>query len=355
MVAITMKYVTRRLNKDGTVRWYWQRPGHPVIRLPDDENARAIKVFQLNAAAMKGKEAAPAYGTVGWAVADYRASPRFAKLARGTQKAYMRWLDELGRKWKHDKVSEITVKDVDLVLAGYPSRATRNHIVAVLLNVFRASVRQGLITVNPAASAGLEAQTRRDVVWQAEQIRLWLGAALRHPEAEAMRLCFALLLYTIQRPGDILEDESPAMQWTQYDGSQLSLRQQKTGRLVKVPCHKVLKPILDAAKAKAVAATVQPTHRAIVTTRVGKPMTYNQWQKWFREVCAMAGLTGLQARDLRRTGCVHMAEAGCPTRWIAAVSGHSERSITDIIETYAPATTEMARRAIDLWESNAVS
>ncbi len=31
-----LAYVTRRTNANGKVRWYWQRPGHKLTRLPDD-------------------------------------------------------------------------------------------------------------------------------------------------------------------------------------------------------------------------------------------------------------------------------------------------------------------------------
>lgn len=34
------RYVTKRANKAGVTRWYWQRPGFPLARLPDDPTAR---------------------------------------------------------------------------------------------------------------------------------------------------------------------------------------------------------------------------------------------------------------------------------------------------------------------------
>ena len=61
-------------------------------------------------------------------------------------------------------------------------------------------------------------------------------------------------------------------------------------------------------------------------------------------------LDGLQHRDLRRTAMVRMAEAGCTTQQIAAVSGHEIATTTRILDTYIPRTAKMAEAAILKWE-----
>jgi len=35
-----LRYVTRRADRSGRERWYWQRRGHPLTRLPDDKAER---------------------------------------------------------------------------------------------------------------------------------------------------------------------------------------------------------------------------------------------------------------------------------------------------------------------------
>lgn len=65
---------------------------------------------------------------------------------------------------------------------------------------------------------------------------------------------------------------------------------------------------------------------------------------------ALVGIRGLQRRDLRRTGIVRVAEAGCPTPSIAAVSGHSIDYCQRIIDTYLPRRTEVALKGIEIWE-----
>ena len=72
----------------------------------------------------------------------------------------------------------------------------------------------------------------------------------------------------------------------------------------------------------------------------------------FRDVRDDAGIEILQPRDLRRTACVRLAEAGSNDIQIAAISGHSIESTRQILETYVVRTEAMAAAAIDLWEQN---
>ena len=72
----------------------------------------------------------------------------------------------------------------------------------------------------------------------------------------------------------------------------------------------------------------------------------------FKEIFDDAGIEGLQPRDLRRTACVRLAEAGCNDIQIAAISGHSIERTRNILEVYVPRTKVMATAAIALWEQN---
>ena len=59
-----------------------------------------------------------------------------------------------------------------------------------------------------------------------------------------------------------------------------------------------------------------------------------------------AGLGHLQARDLRRTAAVRLAEAGATAPEIAAVTGHSIDRTERILEVYVPRTKAMATATI---------
>ncbi len=80
------------------------------------------------------------------------------------------------------------------------------------------------------------------------------------------------------------------------------------------------------------------------------PASSDLARKLFNEARSDAGLDHLQARDLRRTACVRLAEAGCTPIEIAAISGHSIESTTRILETYVPRTEAMGRAGMDRWE-----
>jgi hypothetical protein len=61
-------------------------------------------------------------------------------------------------------------------------------------------------------------------------------------------------------------------------------------------------------------------------------------------------LTGLQRRDIRRTGMVQLALAGATIPQIAALSGHSIEHTTRIIETYVPRRADIALAGVETWE-----
>ncbi len=101
-------------------------------------------------------------------------------------------------------------------------------------------------------------------------------------------------------------------------------------------------------------------------------MPYTQFNKAWREISEMAGikriksedldlfaelhdmdkskLSDLQARDLRRTACVRMSEAGCTEKQIASVTGHAIETTRQILETYIPTTSKHALAAIQKLE-----
>src|SRR5947207_9132698 len=72
MVAVNVRYVVERFNRNGSVRRYWVRPGYDTERLP--ETGWAERAEHLNNRADAGKQprrrvrgkAAPNLGTVGY-------------------------------------------------------------------------------------------------------------------------------------------------------------------------------------------------------------------------------------------------------------------------------------------------
>ena len=121
--------------------------------------------------------------------------------------------------------------------------------------------------------------------------------------------------------------------------------QQKTGKYVEIPVHHDLRRALDE-------CNISVVHIAghIVTRPDGRPYNQGPMRNLFGQVCKDAGIENLQARDLRRTACVRLAEAGCTAIQIAALSGHTIQRTSQILETYVPRTSAIGRDAMDLWE-----
>ena len=82
-------------------------------------------------------------------------------------------------------------------------------------------------------------------------------------------------------------------------------------------------------------------------TATGKPFTPTGFGHWFFDRCREAGLTvGLSAHGLRKAMCRRLAEAGCSTHQIMAISGH--KTLSEVQRyTKAAEQSRMARQAME--------
>jgi integrase len=129
-----------------------------------------------------------------------------------------------------------------------------------------------------------------------------------HPVGSRARLAFGLLLYTGQRRSDVVR-----MGHQHLSDNAICVRQVKTGREVWVPVHEALAPILAGAS----------SNLTFLLTDQGKPYTAAGFGNWFRDQCHAAGLHGCSAHGLRKAAARRLAEAGCSTHEIAAITGHA--------------------------------
>ncbi len=332
-----LRYASKRSNRNGKTRWYWRRPGFPLVRLPDDRVKRFAMAERLNQQAEKASTVElEAEGTLGWVIARYRKSERFTSKAPATQSIYERWLREFVEIWGSMPPKVLTRRVVVTYAESIQSAASRVVAVAVLYNVLQVARYYGLIEINMASKLGLPSPKPRQARWEWADIESFLEAC----NDDAVRTAFSLLLYTAQRSGDVAQ-----MRWDAYNGETIRLRQQKTGRLVEVPCHRDLRLVLEEAKARR-----SGVH--IVSRENGQPIDRRWLTNQFAGLRKSCGLEHLQARDLRRTAIVLMGEAGATEAQIAAVSGHSIERTRQILETYLPRTLKMAQEGIRKWEQS---
>ena len=74
-------------------------------------------------------------------------------------------------------------------------------------------------------------------------------------------------------------------------------------------------------------------------------MKYLRFNERFRRIAKRAQIDA-QARDLRRTAMVRMAEAGATVPQIASVSRHSIEATQRILATHLPRNRDLAEMAI---------
>ena len=212
----------------------------------------------------------------------------------------------------------------------YPKRHQRRQAAAVLKKLFGIARYYGIVSNDEAARLELKTNPSRDRIWTDEEIARWFNAV--GGDDPHMATAFLLLQYSAQRPSDVLK-----MTWPQYSGSAIRLRQQKTGTLLEVPVHPVLREHLD--------GLGRPSTSLVIVTYRGRPVKYPRFNERFRRIAERAGIDA-QARDLRRTAMVRVAEAGATVPQIASVSGHSIEATQRILETYLPRNRDLAEIAI---------
>ena len=374
-----------RKQPDGTTvfRWYHRASGAFIGSSAEGwtKEAAAERVRELD----RGDRAGPAAGSFGELAALYLGSPGFKRLAPKTQRDYRKHVDILRLAWADVPLAGISRKAVRALHQGFEDRPWQgNAIVRTLRLMLNYGIRQlempGLARGNPAAQVELHATQARTQIWSQPQIEAFLDAA-----PPAIRLAFALLLYTAQRPADMLRLSTPMM--FERDGrTWIRLRQAKTGAGVDVPCHhRLLEEIGEAEAHKATKVAKLAASPLLVAAPRGGDWTYRNFARAWdvtrakangrlarAAIGAMGGLPrprdakrreaakakvrtvmlhGVQRRDLRRTGVVQLALVGATVPQIAALTGWKIDHAQHIVDTYLPRHGNVALGGMERWEA----
>ena len=345
MGKFRVRYLVAKRQKS-RVLFYWQ-PNRPLRdagflprRLAERTNDLADAIREAEAlnreldAWRAGQQPVPVQpGTIPWLVKLYRSDPRYTDLAAKTQRGYDQCLaiiEAWSERAGHPPL-DVAAQEREGVLS-FDERDAGEGVGRAARAAPAAGVRgrRRRDRAQPGREDAPQGQRRRAIRYgRPEQIEAFVTL----PANGRASIGLAVLLGAGlgQREGDVLR-----LGWTQYDGASVRLRQRKTGKLIAVPAIADLRQALDAAPRTA--ATI------VVSETTGRPYTEDNFTHLFREVATEAGLPGdLQYRDLRRTAVVFLAEAGCSVPEIAAITGHSLRTATQILETYLPRNSTMAQ------------
>lgn len=274
-------------------------------------------------------------GSIAWLVELYQKSPEYENYRPKTQAEFDRLADTLCGEWGAFAAAAIERKHVKGFYREQREKLGLDHanrLVKTLRLLLGLAVDEGLVDANHATRMRLEAPAPRAQLWRADEVDAFCAAASvagRDSIALAVKLAFDLG----QRQADVL-----AMTWSQYDGAGVTLTQRKTGRTIRVPCLPSLRALLDKTKRRAV--------QIVVSEKTGRPYQQFNFVHLFREIADAAGFGEKQFLDLRRSAAVRLAEAGCTTEEIVAITGHQIARGAQILEVYVPRSSAMAKSAI---------
>jgi integrase len=119
------------------------------------------------------------------------------------------------------------------------------------------------------------------------------------------------------------------------------VRQEKTDEPLLIPIDAALAAVLD---------VLPRTNLTFLLTEFGKPFTAAGFGNWFRERCDEAGLPQCSAHGLRKLAATRLADAGCSSEQIKAITGHrSDSALAPYIRRANKA--RLARQAKELERS----
>jgi len=313
-MRVDLKYVMKATAK-GKTYWYYRRGNHRQRIEGEPGSTRFIANYQRIHDSFEGTTVRIGEeivaGTFRHLVTKYLASPEFKDLAASTQERYRIYAKPLCDTFGPMPVDIIRTSDV---LRWRDRKAetpgAANNMVALMSTIYRWGRGRDLTRVNPADLAA--ANVKRLPLGEHEP---WPPAAIEKFRREAppeVRWVFEVGLYTGQRQGDIL-----AMRWADIDAGAIHIVQQKTGKEVWVPLHPDLEAVL---------ATVPRRSLHILTTPTGRV-----WTKWNFQDAMKRARKALDIpyvfHGLRKNAAVALAEVGCSTEEIKAITGHATDSM----------------------------
>jgi integrase len=267
---------------------------------------------------------------------SYYRSPEFCGLKSTTQtkrrQTIERFRSEHGDKLIA-KLGRVHIKAIIAAKANTPEGA--NNLLKVLRVLLNYAISIDMVQVNPALGVKrYKAKGEGYHTWTEDEIAQFEA---HHPIGSRARLALALLLYTAQRRGDVVR-----MGWQHVRGDEIAVRQEKTDTPLLIPMHPDLVLALTSAPR---------TNLTFLLNEHGAAFESETFGKWFRRQCNAAGLSHCSAHGLRKAAATRLADAGCTTNQIRAITGH--RSLAQL-EPYVRAADQrrLARQAINIQVGN---
>jgi integrase len=256
----------------------------------------------------------------------------FRGLKPSTQRLWRNIIERFRSEHGNKPVAQLERKHVkDIIGAKAATPQAANNLLKILRLLLNHAVEIGMRESNPALGVKrYKCHGNGFHTWTESEIARFEE---RHPVGSKARLAFALLLYTAQRRSDVVR-----FGWQHVQGDTIALRQEKTDTPLLIPVHPEL--------AKALAAAPK-TNMTFLMNERGKPFTPAGFGNWFRARCNEASLPQCSAHGLRKAAATRLANAGCTTDQIKAITGH--KALTEVARyTKTADQRRLARQALSI-------
>ena len=360
MVRVKLKGVFRTYKtlKDGSRKGYWyhRATGRPLRGEP--KSPEFISDFAAAEESMRDRLAHG--GTFNGLVREYTLSEEFQRnLASSTQTEYRRMLKKAEAEFGDLPTAALEDYRVKKDLLDWREKVARksglreaDYRLSAISAMLTWAVQRGRLSTNHLKGfRRLYHSNRAEIIWLPEHIHAFMKAA-----PVEMQQALILALHTGQRQGDLLR-----LPWSAYDGKTIRLRQgksrrgQKHGPIIEVPCTQALCRMLDGMGRKSL---------LILNTATSRAFKKRYFSQLFNRAMKEAGLetvmlpnsaepVKLHFHDLRGTTVTLLSEAGCTPQQVASITGHSLKTVMQILELYLARTRGLAEQAILNFENSA--
>ena len=380
MAKVKVRYFVKLRGAEGP-RYFWQPSGTlrelgwKSERLPEDLTAAIARAQQLNAeldAWRKGEPApqaettrpkatprkgAPQHGTISHLIQLYRQS-RFYPTNPKTQRSYEQNLRVI-EGWAGDAtVAAIGPKRVQKLYDGLrvktPSKA--NAVITMLRILLSHGVREQIIRTNAAEKPGLISQPFSGKLWPRDAVDLFVEVADR-AGLHSVGTAVVINHWLGQRQADVL-----TMKRAAYRNGILHVTQRKTNARVEVPHSPMVEARIEAELDRQKARKIETTPEAalLLCETTGAPWkedhfrhvfaeiretTAEKWGVFFLDDGSSVNMLELQFMHLRHTAITRLAIAGCTPLEIAGITGHTIKSVEQILDRYLVRTSDLAAAA----------
>ena len=309
--VIGFDHVTVMRDRHGKARWRYRRKGSKTIYLPGQpgspEFAEAYALAVANTVKIQPGADRTVPGTINaLAVAIYK-SAEWSIMASTTQGTYRGIIERIRRDYGALTVASFTsarIKGLRDKKRDTPTAA--NNFVKVLRWMMTFAVERNLRPDNPCIGI-------KPLKIDGDGFHTWTEAEIaqfeaRWPVGSKERLAFDLLLYTVQRSGDVRR-----MGRQTVKAGRLEFTQEKTGAHLSLPILPALAKSL---------ALVPPGQMLFIITQFDEPYTAKGFGNFFSAACRAAGLPHCSAHGLRKSGATRLADAGHSEAVIMSWTGH---------------------------------